>query len=73
MWTYVVAGRDRVRRVMVCSRLFTTVVSLSFVGDVSPSMFNTVPKCFEYGGVSKLFAGVDECLTWVVIVVSTGH
>ena len=53
LWTYAVAWRERVRRVIVCRRWFTIVVTLSFVGVVSASMLSMVPKCFVYGGDSS--------------------
>ena len=45
--TYAVACLERVRFMMVCSRVLIALVSLSFVGVVSPSMLRIVPKCLE--------------------------
>ena len=45
--TYAVACLERVRFMMVWSLVFIELVSLSFVGVVSPSMLRIVPKCLE--------------------------
>ena len=45
--TYAVAYLDSVRFMMVWSLVLIELVSLSFVGVVSPSMLSIVPKCLE--------------------------
>ena len=73
LWTYVVAGLDSVRFVIVLSLVLILVVSVSFVGVVSPSMFNTVPKCLEYVVLSVGWCGAVSKRVCVAIVASTGH
>ena len=71
--TYAVACLESVRFMMVWSLVLIVLVSLSFVGVVSPSMLSMVPKCLEYGGCVVLNVGVCSVCVWVFIVASTGH
>ena len=71
--TYAVACLDSVRFMIVWSLVLIALVSLSFVGVVSPSMLSMVPKCLEYGGCVVLCTGVCSVCVWVFIVASTGH
>ena len=73
LWTYVVAGLDNVRFVIILSLVLILAVSVSFVGVVSPSMSNTVPKCFVYVLVSVGWCGAVSRRVCVAIVASTGH
>ena len=71
--TYAVACLESVRFMMVWSLVLIVLVSLSFVGVVSPSMLSMVPKCLEYCGSVVLSVGVCSVCVWVFIVASTGH
>ena len=71
--TYAVACLDSVRFMIVWSLVLIALVSLSFVGVVSPSMLRIVPKCLEYGGCVVLCTGASSVCVWVFIVASTGH
>ena len=71
--TYVVAGLDNCRFVMVLNRELIFFVSVSFVGAVSPSIFSTVPKCAEYGALSSGWCSPIANRVCVFMVVSTGH
>ena len=71
--TYVVAGLDNVRFVINLSLVLILVASVSFVGVVSPSMSNTVPKCLVYVVFSVGWCGAVFKRVCVAIVASTGH
>ena len=73
LWMYDVAVLLSERLVMVLSRVLILAVRLSLVGVVSPSMFNTVPKCFVYVGVFSSRCESVVSRVCVAIVASTGH
>ena len=70
--TYAVACLESVRFMMVWSLVLIVLVSLSFVGVVSPSMLRIVPKCLEYGGCVVLCTCVSSLCVWVIILPPLG-
>ena len=67
------ACRERDLLVITRSLVFILEAMVLFVGAVSPSIFRTVPKCFEYGASSRGWCGAVVLRVCVSIVASIGH